>query len=75
MLQLGGPSMVESHSLLNQVLNDFQTLTRQLEGAIEAFARDEREGVDLGPLYRARDAALRGAKLARIGLAKYQRAA
>jgi len=67
--------MVKSHSLLNQVLNDFQTLTRQLEGAIEAFARDERESLDLGPLYRARDAASRGAELARIGLEKYQRAA
>ena len=67
--------MVKSHSLLNQVLNDFQALTRELEGAIEAFARDDKEGVDLGPLHRARDAASRGAELARIGLAKYQRAA
>ena len=67
--------MLETDSILNQVLNDLQALTRQLEGAIEAFAHDERLGIDLGPLHRARDAASRGAKLVRIGLEKYQRAA
>jgi hypothetical protein len=67
--------MVESHSLLNQVLNDFQTLTRQLEGAIEAFARDEREGVDLGPLSARKRCGARGRGSRRTGLAKYQRAA
>ena len=67
--------MMESQRLLNQVLSDFQALTRHLEGAIETFAHDESGDVDLGALHRAREAASRGAKLARTGLANYQRAA
>jgi hypothetical protein len=59
--------MTETRSLFDQVLNDFRTLTRHLEGAIEAFAHDEKRGVDLGALHRARDAASRGAELAQIG--------
>ncbi len=67
--------MVECHCLFDQLLDDLQALTRHLEGAIEAYARDENVGVDLEALHRARDAASRGARLARTGLAKYQRAA
>lgn len=63
-----------SLELLRQIVDDFEALALNVECAIEALARDDSGTVDLTALHRVRDAARRGAALARDASFEVRRA-
>jgi hypothetical protein len=66
-------SASKPHQLFQQIESDFDKLLVHLEQAIEALADDEGGSFALPRLQRARQAARRGAELARSALLDQER--
>ena len=60
----------EHHRILQEIVSDFEALGRLIERALLAFAQDDGGSVDLTALHGAKDAARRGAKIARSASSK-----
>ena len=58
-------STSEHHAILHEIVSHFEALAMQIERAIEALAEDDSGTVNLAYLHRAKDAAQRGANIAR----------
>lgn len=67
-------STSEHHNILREIVSHFEALAMRLDHAIEAFAQDESGAVDLTALHRAKDAAQRGANIARNATSETRRA-
>ncbi len=64
----------DHQQLLLKVVADFEALALRLDQALEDFADDDSGTVNLAALHRARDAACRGANLARDAFSGTRRA-
>jgi hypothetical protein len=64
----------DHHQMLLQIAADFDALALRLEHALDEFANDDSGTVDIAALNRAREAAFRGAKLARDAFSGLRRA-
>lgn len=64
----------DHHQLLLQIVADFEALALRLEHTLEKLADDDSGTVDIAALNRARDAAWRGANLARNAFSGVRRA-
>ena len=67
-------SASEQHSILQEIVSHFETLGMRIEHAIDVFAQDDSGSVNLAALHRAKDAAQRGASLARDATSDLRRA-
>ena len=67
-------SASEQHSILQEIVSHFETLVMRIEHAIDVFAQDDSGSVNLAALHRAKDAAQRGASLARDATSDLRRA-
>lgn len=64
----------EHHSVLREIVTDFETLAIRIEHAIETLAGDDSGSIDLSALQRVRDLARRGATIARDATSDVRRA-
>jgi hypothetical protein len=55
----------ENPEILNEIVGLFEVLAAKVEHAIEGFAQDDSGTVNLAALHRAKEAARRGASMAR----------
>ena len=58
-------SASEHHEILQEIVRGFEALDLLIDRMLVAFAQDHSGSVDLAALQRAKDAAQRGANLAR----------